>query len=72
MSDDTLKALRKEASGKKRIATEWAAKIHDLVEDSLWNDYAQLPSLAREAVAACEAWAAAQAAYEAAAQSQPA
>ena len=35
MSEDELKALKKEVSTKKRIATEWASQIHDLVEDRL-------------------------------------
>ena len=35
MSDDEMKALQKDVSQKKRIATEWASQIHDLVEDRL-------------------------------------
>lgn len=64
MTDDELKVLRKKASAKKRIATEWASKIHDVVEDSLWSDYNTLPELAQEAVAACEAWKVAEAEYD--------
>jgi hypothetical protein len=66
MTDDELKALKKEASTKKRIAMEWASQIHDLVEDRLFEDYNALPDLASSAVAACEEWAAAQAKYDAA------
>ncbi|MFZ5605553.1 MAG: CCE_0567 family metalloprotein [Pseudomonadota bacterium] len=61
MSDDEVKALQKEVSQKKRIATEWASQIHDLVEDRLMTGYNDLPELARQTVAACEAWAAAKA-----------
>ncbi len=56
MSDDELKALQKDVSTKKRIATEWASQIHDLVEDRFLNAYHELPELARQAVVACDAW----------------
>ncbi|RLU02011.1 CCE_0567 family metalloprotein [Ketobacter sp.] len=69
MTDDELKNLKKEVSSKKRIATDWASKIHDVVEDSLWSDYQNLPELAAQAVAACEDWASAKARYEAAEKS---
>ena len=59
MSEE-LKVLRKDASKKKRLASDIASKIHDLVEDTYWTDYTQLPALAEEAIAACEAWAEAQ------------
>lgn len=59
MSED-LKVLRKDASKKKRLASDIASKIHDLVEDTYWTDYNQLPALAEEAIAACEAWSEAQ------------
>ncbi|MBM96989.1 MAG: hypothetical protein CMI09_14220 [Oceanospirillaceae bacterium] len=64
MTDEELKALKKAASTKKRIASDLASKIHDLVEDTYWNEYAQLPELAAEAVAACEEWAAAKQVYD--------
>lgn len=57
MTDEQLKALQKEVSQKKRIATEWAAQIHDLVEDRLLIDYSQLPQLAMQTHQACEDWA---------------
>ena len=49
MTEEELKALKKEVSQKKRIATEWASQIHDLVEDRLLIDYRQLPELATQA-----------------------
>ncbi len=61
MSDDELKALQKDVSTKKRIATEWASQIHDLVEDRLLAAYNELPELARQTQAACVAWAEAKA-----------
>ena len=68
MTGDELKAMKKEVSSKKRIATDWASKIHDVVEDSLWSSYQELPDLAQKAVDACEEWASAKAKYEAAAK----
>lgn len=56
MSEEELKALQKDVNTKKRIASEWASQIHDLVEDRLLSAYNELPELARQAVMACEAW----------------
>jgi hypothetical protein len=61
MSEDELKALEKDVSKKKRIATEWASQIHDLVEDRLLSAYNELPDLARQTHEACAAWAEAKA-----------
>lgn len=35
MSDEELAALDKEVKKLKRIASEWASQLHDLVEDRL-------------------------------------
>ncbi|MCG8608992.1 MAG: hypothetical protein MI864_00515 [Pseudomonadales bacterium] len=59
MTDDELKALQKDVRKKKRIATEMASEVHDLVEDRLWTDYAQLVALSEKTAAACAEWAAA-------------
>jgi Protein of unknown function (DUF683). len=64
MTEDELKELKKSVSTKKRIATDWASQIHDLVEDRLMTDYKDLPELAEKAVAACLEWEAAKAEYE--------
>lgn len=64
MTDEELKVLKKTASTKKRIASDLASKIHDLVEDTYWNEYPSLPELAAEAVSACEDWAAAKKIYD--------
>lgn len=61
MSEEELKVLQKEVSTKKRIATEWASQIHDLVEDRLLTAYNELPELARQTQEACIAWAEAKA-----------
>ena len=65
MSEDDIKALKKDVSQKKRIATEWASQIHDLVEDRLLTDYDTLPELARQTHQACLDWAEAKARLEA-------
>ena len=57
MTDDELKAMEKEVKKLKRIATERAGEVHDLVEDRLYTDYNSLPELAAATVAACQAWA---------------
>ena len=64
MSEEELKALKKDVSQKKRIATEWASQLHDLVEDRLWTDYGSLPELARQAHQACLDWVEAKTRYE--------
>jgi hypothetical protein len=57
MTNDDLKALQKEVRKKKRIATERASEVHDLVEDRLWTDYEALLELSQLTVAACSEWA---------------
>lgn len=56
MTEEEIKALNKEMKKAKRVATEWASQVHDLVEDRLMTDYMDLPELAKQTVAACEAW----------------
>ena len=65
MTEDELKALKKEVSTRKRIAMDFASQVHDLVEDRLLSDYGQLNNLAQQTVAACEAWAETNARYKA-------
>ena len=57
MTDDELKALDKEVRKLKRIASKWASRLHDLVEDRLPAGYAELPEIARSTHDACKAWA---------------
>ena len=56
MSEIELKALQKDVKRKKRIATEWASKLHDLVEDRLPAGYDELPEIAQSTYDACVAW----------------
>lgn len=61
MSEEELKELEKEVKKLKRIASEWAGQLHDLVEDRLPAGYLELPAIAQSTFDACQAWAAANA-----------
>ncbi len=63
MTEEELKSLKKQASKGKRIASEWAAQLHDLVEDRLPAAYRELPEISQATYAACEAWERAEQAY---------
>jgi len=56
MSEERLKELEKEVKKRKRIASEWASQLHDLVEDKLPAGYTDLPSIAQSTFDACKAW----------------
>jgi len=46
------KELKKELARLKRMAVEIAGEIHDIVEDTLWVKYPELPILSAKIVAA--------------------
>ncbi len=56
MTEEALKALQKEVRKKKRIASEWASQLHDLVEDRLPAAYGEIPEIAQSTFEACKAW----------------
>ena len=56
MSEEELKALQKDMRKKKRIASEWASQLHDLVEDRLPAGYEEIPAIAQSTYDACKAW----------------
>jgi hypothetical protein len=66
MSDDDIKALEKAAKKAKRIATEQAGVLHDLIEDRLPAAYEELPAIAQATYEACRDWATAEARLKAA------
>jgi hypothetical protein len=66
MSPEELKAMQKAARKAKRIATERAGQLHDLVEDRLPAAYEEIPNMAKQTYEACKAWAEAEAAFRAA------
>ena len=66
MTDEELKALEKAVKKAKRIASERASELHDLVEDRLPAAYEEIPIIAQTTYDACQAWAEATAQLEAA------
>ncbi|WP_296805278.1 CCE_0567 family metalloprotein [Thiocapsa sp.] len=66
MTADEIRALEKAVSKAKRIATERAGELHDLVEDRLPAGYEEIPGIAQATYDACLAWAKANAALKAA------
>ena len=57
LTEEELKDLDKEVKKLKRVASEWASQLHDLVEDRLPAGYHEIPGIAQSTYAACEAWA---------------
>ena len=57
MTADELKALDKEVKKLKRISSEWASKLHDLVEDKLPAGYEEIHGISQSTYDACKAWA---------------
>lgn len=68
MNDAELKDLEKETKRLKRIASEHASQMHDLVEDRLPAAYEEIPAIAQATFDACRAWAEANARCVAAAK----
>ena len=56
MTEEELKKLDKDVKKAKRIATEWASQLHDLVEDRLPAAYRDLPEIAQSTFEACQVW----------------
>lgn len=72
MNDEDIAALDKEVKKLKRVASEWASQMHDLVEDRLPAAYQEIPGIAQATFDACKAWADASARLAAAQKGQPA
>jgi hypothetical protein len=56
MSDEELKKLEKEVKKNKRLASEAAMELHDLIEDKLPDAYGELMGIAQTTYDACKAW----------------
>ena len=56
MTEDELKALEKEVKKRKRIASEKAGDLHDLVEDRLPAAYEEIHEISQITYDACKAW----------------
>jgi hypothetical protein len=70
MSPEELSALQKAVRKAKRIATERAGELHDLVEERLPAGYEEIPIIAQATYDACKQWAQLAAACEAVEASQ--
>jgi hypothetical protein len=57
MSGDETKELEKEVKKLKRIASERAGELHDLIEDRLPAAYQEIPAIAQATYDACKTWA---------------
>lgn len=57
MSPEEIAALDKEVKKLKRIASEKASEMHDLVEDRLPAAFLEIPGIAQSTYDACKAWA---------------
>jgi hypothetical protein len=57
MTEEELKNLDKEVKKLKRISSEWASQMHDLVEERLPAAYEEIPGIAQSTYDACLAWA---------------
>ena len=66
MTEEELKSLQKQVRKAKRIATEKAGELHDLVEDSLPAGFEDIPAIAEACYDACKKWSVINAEYEAA------
>ena len=56
MTEEELRKLEKEVKKTKRLASEQAMELHDLIEDKLPEAYKELMGIAQATYEACEAW----------------
>lgn len=56
MSPEELRKLEKEVKKTKRLASEQAMELHDLIEDRLPDAYQELMGIAQATFDACKAW----------------
>lgn len=48
VTTDEQKELKKQLAKYKRIVSELAGEVHDIVEDTIWTDYVKLPKLSED------------------------
>ncbi len=56
MTDEELKKMEKDVKKTKRLASEAAMELHDLIEDRLPDAYGELMGIAQATYDACKAW----------------
>ncbi len=56
MTEEELKKLDKDVKKNKRLASEKAMELHDLIEDKLPEAYGEIMGIAQATFDACKAW----------------
>jgi hypothetical protein len=56
MSEEQVQTLEKEAMKRKRVAAEWAGRMHDLAEERLPEGFGEIQEIAAGTFKACQAW----------------
>jgi hypothetical protein len=56
MNPEDLKKLEKDVKKTKRLASEQAMELHDLIEDRLPDAYDEIMGIAQATYDACKAW----------------
>ena len=56
MTPEDLRKLEKDVKKTKRLASEQAMELHDLIEDRLPDAYGELMGIAEATYNACKAW----------------
>ena len=56
MTSEELRKLEKDVKKTKRLASEQAMELHDLIEDRLPEAYAEIMGIAQATYDACKAW----------------
>ena len=56
MTAEEIKELEKEVKKTKRLASEQAMELHDLIEDRLPDAYGELLGIANASYVACKNW----------------
>ncbi|MDR3632218.1 MAG: CCE_0567 family metalloprotein [Isosphaeraceae bacterium] len=55
-TEERVRGLEKELQKRKRIAAEWAGRMHDLAEERLPEHFAEIAEIAEGTRNACMAW----------------
>ena len=56
MTEEDIRKLEKEVKKTKRLASEQAMELHDLIEDRLPEAYGELLGIANATYVACKSW----------------
>jgi hypothetical protein len=56
MSEEQVQVLEKEVMKRKRVAAEWAGRMHDLAEERLPEGFGEIHEIAQGTFSACHGW----------------